>query len=200
MAFSPLVAQLISALRCLPGVGPKSAQRMAITLLERGRDHGKQLAEALQLAMEHVGHCGLCRTFSETDYCTLCTHPKRDPSLLCIVESPADIYAIEQTGQHRGVYFVLMGLLSPLDGIGPDNIGMGALKERFKTGVIKEVILAMSPTVEGEATAHYTSSLAKQFNIASSRLAYGIPIGGELDLVDPNTLAHAFQTRTQYET
>lgn len=198
MAFSPLVEQLMSSLCCLPGVGPKSAQRMAIMLLERGRDQGKHLAKTLQLAMEQVGHCQSCRTFSETDVCQLCTHPKRDQHTLCIVESPADILALEQTGQYQGVYFVLMGLLSPLDGIGPDHIGMEMLRERLKKDTITEIILAMNPTVEGETTAHYISSLAKQFNIPSSRLAYGIPIGGELDLVDGNTLAHAFNTRTEY--
>lgn len=199
MAFSPLVEELITALRCLPGVGQKTAQRMAISLLERGRESGKTLATALQSAMEHVGHCNACRTFSETPLCNICTQSKRDQTSLCIVESPADIYALEQTCQHRGLYFVLMGLLSPLDGIGPENIGIETLKARFDKGQTKELILAMSPTVEGEATAHYISSLAKRYNIDSSRLAYGIPIGGELDLVDANTLAHAFMKRTVYE-
>jgi len=196
MAFSPLVETLMSALRCLPGVGPKSAQRMAIELLERGRDNGKQLADALNKAMDQVGHCLKCRTFSETDVCHLCSHPKRDTHTLCIVESPADIFALEQTGHFRGLYFVLMGLLSPLDGIGPDNIGIDLLRERFEQGTVKEIILATNPTVEGEATAHFISTLAKQHGISATRLAYGIPIGGELDLVDPNTLAHAFVTRT----
>ena len=198
MAFSPLVEELIDSFKCLPGVGPKTAQRMAIALLERGRENGKKLALALQNAMEHVGHCASCRTFSETPICHLCTNPKRDHTSLCVVENPADIFAIEQTCQHRGVYFVLMGLLSPLDGIGPENIGIESLKDRFAKGETKELILAMSPTVEGEATAHYISTLAKRHNINASRLAYGIPIGGELDLVDPNTLAHAFMKRSEY--
>lgn len=198
MAFSPLVEELIDSFKCLPGVGPKTAQRMAISLLERGRDNGKKLAVALEKAMEHVGHCASCRTFSETPLCGLCTNPKRDQTSLCVVESPADIFALEQTCQHRGVYFVLMGLLSPLDGIGPENIGIESLKDHFEKGETKELILAMSPTVEGEATAHYISTLAKRHNINASRLAYGIPIGGELDLVDPNTLAHAFMKRSEY--
>ena len=198
MAFSPLVEQLITALRCLPGVGPKTAQRMAIALLQRGRENGKHLAHSLHQAMEHVGHCTSCRTFSETPFCLLCANPARDKTLLCIVENPADIYALEQTGQHRGVYFVLMGLLSPLDGIGPEQIGMESLTEHFKKGGIREVILGMSPTVEGETTAHYISTLAKKFSIKPSRLAYGIPIGGDLDFVDANTLAHAFLMRTEY--
>ena len=198
MAFSPLVEQLITALRCLPGVGPKTAQRMAIALLQRGRQNGKRLADSLHQAMEQVGHCASCRTFSETPSCTLCANPRRDQTSLCIVENPADIYALEQTGQHRGVYFVLMGLLSPLDGIGPEQIGMESLTERFMKGGIKEVILGMSPTVEGETTAHYISLLTKKFSIKPSRLAYGIPIGGDLDFVDANTLAHAFLMRTEY--
>jgi recombination protein RecR len=195
MQFSPLLEKLIVALRHLPGVGPKTAQRMAFQLLERGRENGMQLARTLQLALTEISHCQNCRTFSETDLCKLCASNHRDPGLLCIVESPVDMAAVEQMGNYRGLYFVLMGRLSPLDGIGPDDIGIKKLAERFQQGFIKEVIIATNPTVEGEATAHYISTLVKQQNIKVSRIAHGVPFGAELEYIDSGTLAHAFAGR-----
>jgi recombination protein RecR len=195
MLSSPLLEQLIEALRYLPGVGPKTAQRMAFQLLERGRENGKRLASVLQEAMEQIGHCASCRTFSESDICKLCASSHRDPSLLCILESPLDLSAVEQMGGYRGRYFILMGHLSPLDGIGPEEIGINQLKSLLTNGNIKEVILATNPTVEGEATAHYISELVKQYSIKASRIAHGVPLGGELEYIDSGTLAHAFAGR-----
>lgn len=193
--FSPLLNQLIDALRCLPGVGPKTAQRMAFQLLERGRDNGKNLARVLHDAMQLIQHCQQCRTFSEAILCKLCVSSHRDSSLLCIVENPIDMAAVEQMGSYRGLYFVLMGHLSPLDGIGPADLGMKELSARLAEGVIKEVILATNPTVEGEATAHYLSNLIKQHAIKVTRIAHGVPLGGELEYIDSGTLAHAFAGR-----
>jgi recombination protein RecR len=195
MPFSPLLEQLVEALRCLPGVGPKTAQRMAFQLLERGREKGKHLAKTIQDAMQDIHHCKKCRTFSETDYCTICASPQRDTSLLCIVESPADIVAVEQMGSYRGHYFTLMGHLSPLDGIGPDDLGMKELSLLLSQKNIKEVIVATNPTVEGEATAHYISELLKQYQVKITRIAHGVPFGGELEYIDSGTLAHAFAGR-----
>jgi recombination protein RecR len=195
--FSPLINRLIEDLRCLPGVGPKSAQRMAFHLLERDREGALALARSLTEAAEHVGHCSQCRTLSETDVCPLCANPNREQNLLCVVESPADVRAIEQATPYRGRYFVLMGHLSPLDGIGPDEIGLTQLDARFAEGTISEIILATNPTVEGEATAHYISEMAKVHGIASSRIAHGVPLGGELEYVDSGTLSHAFTGRRQ---
>lgn len=195
MLFSPLLEQLIEALRCLPGVGPKTAQRMAFQLLERSRENGKNLARILHDAMTHINHCQNCRTFSESELCKLCSSPHRDPSALCIVESPTDMVAIEQIGMYRGLYFVLMGHLSPLDGIGPEDLGIKKLMTLLGNGNIKEVILATNPTVEGEATAHYISEVVKQHNIKVTRIAHGVPLGGELEFIDSGTLAHAFAGR-----
>jgi recombination protein RecR len=197
MHFSPLLEQLIEALRCLPGVGPKTAQRMAFQLLERNRDKGRQLAKTLQNAMENIQHCKNCRTFSETALCRLCTSPQRDSTVLCIVESPGDIVAVEQMGHYRGLYFVLMGHLSPLDGIGPEELGISALVPLLIRGTIKEVIIATNPTVEGEATAHYISELIKQQAVKVTRIAHGVPLGGELEYIDSGTLAHAFAGREE---
>lgn len=197
MGFSPLINRLIEDLRCLPGVGPKSAQRMAFHLLEHDREGAKRLASSLNEAVEHVGNCTQCRTLSETEICPLCANASRDRSLLCVVESPADVRAIEQATHFQGRYFVLMGHLSPLDGIGPAEIGLDQLEERLREGNIKEVILATNPTVEGEATAHYISEIAKSHNITSTRIAHGVPIGGELEYVDGGTLSHAFSGRRQ---
>lgn len=197
MAFSPLINRLIEDLRCLPGVGPKSAQRMAFHLLERDREGAKRLAASLNEAAEHVGHCLQCRTLSETDICSLCASASRDRSLLCVVESPADVRAIEQATHYQGRYFVLMGHLSPLDGVGPADIGLEQLDNRLSEGDISEVILATNPTVEGEATAHYISEMVKNYDISSSRIAHGVPIGGELEYVDSGTLSHAFSGRRQ---
>lgn len=195
MKFSPLLEQLIEALRCLPGVGPKTAQRMAFQLLERGRDNGKHLAHTLQMAMQNILHCKNCRTFSESELCKLCASPHRDPTLLCIVESPIDMVAVEQMGSYRGLYFVLMGHLSPLDGIGPEDLGMKELNQMLAAGTIKEIILATNPTVEGEATAHYISELVKPYAAKVTRIAHGVPLGGELEYIDSGTLARAFAGR-----
>lgn len=195
MQFSPLLAQLIEALRCLPGVGPKTAQRMAFQLLDRQRDKGKHLAKTLHQAMQDINHCKNCRTFSESEFCSFCKSPQRDRSLLCIVESPADIVAIEQMGSYRGLYFVLMGHLSPLDGIGPEELGIKELAVLLASGMIKEMILATNPTMEGEATAHYISEIAKQHPIKVTRIAHGVPLGSELEYIDSGTLAHAFAGR-----
>jgi recombination protein RecR len=195
MQFSPLLEQFIEALRCLPGVGPKTAQRMAFQLLERGREKGKHLAKIMQDAMQQINHCQLCRTFSETELCKLCSSTYRDPALMCIVENPADVAAVEQMGSYRGLYFVLMGHLSPLDGIGPEDLGIKQLAIQLAQGTIKEVILATNPTVEGEATAHYISALVKKHSIKVTRIAHGVPLGGELEYIDSGTLAHAFAGR-----
>lgn len=195
MRFSPLLEQLIESLRCLPGVGPKTAQRMALQLLTRSRENGRRLAQSLQDAMNHIQHCQRCRIFSEEALCEICLSTHRDDTLLCIVENPIDVSAIEQTGTFRGKYFVLLGRLSPLDGIGPEEIGITKLQALFENGDIKEVILATNPTVEGEATAHYLSEFAKQFQIKVSRIAHGVPIGSELEYIDASTLAHALAGR-----
>lgn len=195
MRFSPLLEQLIDALRCLPGVGPKTAQRMAMQLLTRGRENGQRLARTLVDAMQNIKHCQQCRIFSEHNLCDICTSLHRDATTLCIVENPIDVSALEQTSSYRGKYFVLLGRLSPLDGIGPEEIGIAQLKMRFDQGDIKEVILATNPTVEGEATAHYISELAKPYKIKVTRIAHGVPIGSELEYIDASTLAHALAGR-----
>ena len=195
MRFSPLLEQLIDALRCLPGVGPKTAQRMAMQLLTRGRDNGQRLAKTLVEAMEKIRHCSLCRIFSENAICDICSSHNRDASTLCIVENAIDVSVLEQTSSYRGKYFVLLGRLSPLDGIGPEEIGIGQLKARFEQGDIQEVILATNPTVEGEATAHYISELARPYSIKVTRIAHGVPIGSELEYIDSSTLAHALAGR-----
>lgn len=194
-SFSPLIDNLIESLRCLPGVGPRSAQRMALHLLERDRERAQRLSQAISTACDKVGHCESCRTLCETTHCHICNNPKRDASSLCIVETPADILAIEQTGSFRGKYFVLLGHLSPLDGIGPSDIGIDKLQQRLKTGGITEVILATNPTVEGEATAHYIAEITKAQQIQTTRIAHGVPLGSELELIDGGTLAHAFAGR-----
>ena len=198
MAASPLLNQLMTALRCLPGVGPKSAQRMALHLLERNRDGGQRLAAALQAALEGIGHCRSCRDLSETEFCPVCANPHRDRSLLCVIETPADVLAVEQATGFQGVYFVLMGHLSPLDGIGPVELGLATLEARLAEGEIREIILATNPTVEGEATAYYIAELAREHAIRTTRIAHGVPLGGELDSVDGGTLAHAFAGRREW--
>ncbi len=195
MSFSPLLNQLIDALRCLPGVGPKSAQRMAFHLLERGRDRALHLSDSLQQAISHIGRCNTCRTFSETTICSLCNRTDRDRSTLCVVENPIDVLAIEQTSCFKGLYFVLMGHLSPLDGIGPDDIGIADLQVRVESGEVSEVIIATNPTVEGEATAHYIAVLVKKRGIKTSRIAHGVPLGSELEFVDGGTLSRALLAR-----
>jgi len=193
---SPLIEQLINALRCLPGVGPKSAQRMAFNILERNRDNGLTLSKALTRAIDNVSNCQFCRTLSEEDLCSICSSTSRNASQLCIVESPADIMAIEQTASYRGRYFVLMGHLSPIDGIGPEDIGLHQLIRHLDENSVEEIILATNPTVEGEATAHYIANLVKGRNIPCTRIAHGVPVGGELEYLDGNTLTKAFNART----
>lgn len=195
MRFSPLLEQLIESLRCLPGVGPKTAQRMAMQLLTRGRDNGRRLAERLTEAMNLIRHCDMCRIFSEHELCEICASHNRDATTLCIVENAIDVTVLEQTSSYRGKYFVLLGRLSPLDGIGPQEIGINQLKARFDQDDIKEVILATNPTVEGEATAHYISELARPYKIKVTRIAHGVPIGSELEYIDSSTLAHALAGR-----
>ncbi|TVP88824.1 MAG: recombination protein RecR [Pseudomonadaceae bacterium] len=196
MSFSPRIRQLIDGLRGLPGVGPKTAQRMALHLLERDRSAGRQLAAALDAAMDGVGYCQRCRSLSEDDICRLCSDPSRDDSLLCVLQSQADVWAVEQAGGYNGRYFVLKGSLSPIDGLGPDEIGIPALMASIQGREVAEVILATNPTVEGEATAHYIAGLLRPRGIQLSRLAHGIPLGGELEFVDGGTLAHALAGRT----
>jgi recombination protein RecR len=199
MLYPPALTQLVEALRCLPGVGPKSAQRMAFHLLERDRQAIKSLATALSQAEERIGQCTRCRMFAENTLCPICLSPKRDRALLCVVESPADVVAVEQSGSYRGTYFVLMGHLSPLDGIGPEQLGLPQLDALFQSGEIQEVILATNPTVEGATTAHYIGELAHTRGVKASRIAHGVPMGGELEYVDGGTLAHAIAGRLKVE-
>ncbi len=194
-ASSPLLKELVEALRCLPGVGGKSAQRMAMQLLERDREGGRRLAAALEQAMQHIGNCSRCRNFSEHEVCGLCASDSRDRGVLCVVESPSDLAAIEQATGYRGQYFVLLGRLSPLDGTGPEELGLPRLAARLGEGEVQEMIIATNPTVEGEATAHYLGRLASAAGIRATRLAHGVPLGGELEYVDRSTLAHAFGGR-----
>ncbi|WP_331346606.1 recombination mediator RecR [Cellvibrio sp. UBA7661] len=193
--FSPLIDELMASLRCLPGVGPKSAQRMALHLLERDRTGAERLAQSLHRAVEGVGRCQRCRTLTEQALCGICANTRRDNSLLCVVETPGDVLAIEQAGTYQGKYFVLLGHLSPIDGIGPEDIGVDQLITLLQQESITEVILATNPTVEGEATAYYISERAKNLNVTVSRIAHGVPLGGELEFIDGGTLAHAFSSR-----
>lgn len=196
MAFSPLINDLIQALRCLPGVGPKSAQRMALYLLQREPDQARHLADCLQRASTEVGFCSRCHTLTEAELCHFCADKKRDHELLCIVESPSDVIAIEQTGNYRGQYFVLLGHLSPIDGIGPEQLGLDRLSNLIQQQPPLEVIIATNPTVEGEATAHYLNRLIRQLCRAKvSRIAHGVPMGGELEYIDGGTLSRALISR-----
>ena len=195
MLYPPTLNRLIEALRCLPGVGPKSAQRMAFHLLERDRDGAREIAASVGQAIEKLGHCQRCRMFAEGELCPVCTSASRDRSLLCVVESPADVVAIEQSGSFRGCYFVLMGHLSPLDGVGPSEIGVESFEKLLGESEVREVILATNPTVEGEATAHFLAEVVTRRGIRASRIAHGVPVGGELEYVDGGTLAHALAGR-----
>jgi recombination protein RecR len=195
MQHSPHLARLIDALRTLPGVGPKTAQRMAFHLLQEGRDGARALASSLDAAIERVGRCRRCRMLTEEELCSVCSAAQRDATLLCVVESPADVIAIEQSGGYRGRYFVLMGHLSPLDGVGPEQLGVRDLEALLDGGELREVILATNPTVEGEATAHFLSEVVAAHGLRASRIAHGIPIGGELEYIDGGTLAHALAGR-----
>lgn len=192
---SPLLDELVQALRCLPGVGAKSAQRMAFQLLERDRAGARRLADKLIAAVERIGLCQRCRTFTEDQLCSLCRASGRDDALLCVVESPADLYALEQATGYRGRYFVLHGRLSPLDGRGPRELGLDLLADRLAEGQVRELIVATNPTVEGEATAHYLAEIARAAEVSPTRIAHGVPVGGELEYIDRSTLAHAFSGR-----
>ena len=199
MSSSPSLAELVNALKCLPGVGQKSAQRMALHLIERDQTGAKRIADAMLTALEKVQHCKQCRNFSDTDLCDICGSQKRDAATLCIVETPADVLAIEASGAYQGLYYVLLGRLSPLDGIGPDQLGLDILEDHLNQGVIREIILATSATVEGDITAQFVVDIARKFTIKTSRLARGIPLGGELEYVDSGTLSRALSGRQQYD-
>ena len=193
--FSPLIDNLISALRCLPSVGPKSAQRMALQLLERDRDGAIKLADALQKAMQGVERCSSCRNLTEEPVCGICRNQRRNQQLMCVVEQPADVLAIESSGSFSGRYFVLLGKLSPIDGIGPRELGIDLLLRQVAETDVTEVIIATNPTVEGEATANYIADHVKSLGVSVSRIAHGVPLGGELEFIDGGTLAHALGSR-----
>ncbi len=195
MSSSPLIDELIEAFRCLPGVGQKSAQRMSLHLLERNREGGRKLGETLALALDKIGNCRHCRNLTEAEVCRICANPGRERGLCCVVETPADVLAIEQAGAYRGVYFVLMGHLSPIDGIGPEQLGIPLLLERVAGAGFKEVILACNATVEGDATAWYIAEQLRGAKVRISRIAHGVPVGGELEFTDGGTLTHAFSGR-----
>lgn len=199
MLFSPVIEHLLESLRILPGVGPKSAQRMALHLLERDRIGGERLAQALHEALERVGYCQRCRNLTEHEVCSLCEDARRDTTTLCVVESPADLMAFEEAGGYRGRYFVLHGHLSPLDGIGPEALGLELLEQEVRMHGYQEVVLATNPTVEGEATAHYIAQQLLPLGVTFSRLAYGVPLGGELEYVDGGTLSRAFSGRQPFQ-
>ena len=194
-----MIETLNKAFCALPGVGAKTAQRFVYHLLERNREGGFELAKALVDAMEHVKHCSSCRTLSEKTICNICANDNRDDTQLCIVETPTDIHAIEQSSVYKGKYFVLSGYLSPIDGIGATELGLDELEQKLRDQNVEEIILATNATVEGEVTAHYISNMAKQFDVQITRIAHGIPIGGELEYADINTIAHALSGRKNYD-
>ncbi len=198
MAHGGLIDSLVGALQRLPGVGPKSARRMAFHLLVRDRDGGRRLAQVLIEAMDRIGRCQLCRNLTEQEICAVCSSPQRDRALLCVLESPADVQAIDQAAGYQGLYYVLHGHLSPLDGIGPEELELHRLQQRLEQGEVRELILATNPTVEGEATAHYLAELARDRGIRSTRIAHGVPMGGELEYVDGGTLRQALNGRRDY--
>ena len=195
--YSPLLNQLIEALQCLPGVGVKSAQRMAFHLLDKDREGGGRLAAVLDRAMRSIRNCERCRMLTEEALCRFCASDRRDANQLCVVETPADLLAIEQSGAYRGRYFVLMGHLSPIDGIGPAELGLELLERRLAAERFNEVVLATSVTVEGDATAHLVATLAQKHGLRASRIAYGVPVGGELEYIDGGTLARALSGRRE---
>ena len=199
MSYSPLLINLIEALRCMPGIGRKSAQRIAFHLLERDRDGAKILSSSLMSAASEIGHCHKCRMFTEVDLCNICSANGRDEKSICVVESPADVMALEDATGYRGMYFILMGHLSPIDGVGPDELGLKQLEERLREEEISELIIATNSTVEGDATAHYLAEMASRHDVGASRIAHGIPLGGELEYVDGGTLSHAFFGRRLVE-
>jgi recombination protein RecR len=196
VSFSPLIDELITALRCLPGVGPKSAQRMAFQLLLQRREGAARLTRTLERALEQVGQCSHCRTLTEQTLCEICANPRRNRALLCVVESPIDALALETAGSYQGLYYVLHGKLSPIDGVGPAEIGIPVLFERLQQEPVEELIVATNATLEGEATAHYIADRARSLSIRCTRIAHGVPLGGELEYVDGGTLSHALSGRT----
>lgn len=198
-SYSPLLRQLITALQCLPGVGSKSAQRMAFHLLQRDRDGARGLAASLSDAAERIGNCSRCRMLTENELCRFCSSTRRDDRQLCVVETPADVLAIEQSGGYEGRYFVLMGHLSPIDGIGPAELGLDLLEQRLAGGGIEEIVVATGFTVEGDATAHLLASMAHKHGVNATRIAYGVPVGGELEFTDSSTLSRAFSGRRRIE-
>ncbi|MGE0858534.1 MAG: recombination mediator RecR [Gammaproteobacteria bacterium] len=198
MIASPLLAELIAALQFLPGVGPKSAQRIAFHLLEKHRDKARRLSDVLRRAADEIGQCASCRTFCETEICALCASPNRDAGLICVVESPLDVQAIEQAADFRGRFFVLLGRLSPIDGVTPETLGMPLLEQRLAGGEVREMVVATGTTMEGEATAHYLRQLAQRAGVRATRIAYGVPVGGDLEFVDGSTLSHALASRRDY--
>lgn len=195
---SPLLAEFIQVLQYLPGIGPKSAQRIAFHLLEQHRDRARRLADIMRRAADQIGQCASCRTFCETPVCELCRSTQRDPALICVVESPLDVASIEAAADFRGRYFVLMGRLSPIDGVTPETIGMPLLEQRLAQGEVREMIVATGTTMEGEATAHYLRQIAQHANVRATRIAYGVPVGGDLEFVDASTLSHALASRRDY--
>ena len=199
MSYSPLITHLIESLLCMPGIGRKSAQRIAFHLLERDKQGAEILSGALHDAASNIRHCDKCRMFTDSELCNICISKDRDRSTVCIVESPADVMAIEDATGYKGMYFILMGHLSPIDGIGPEDLGLNNLEHRFNEEDISELIIATNSTVEGDATAHYLSGIATKYNIKASRIAHGIPLGGELEYVDGGTLSHAFLGRRDME-
>jgi len=194
----PLLEQLIEALQCQPGIGPKSAQRIAFQLLERDRERGLKLAGILAEALERIGRCASCRTFTESEICRICASSVRDGSTLCVVESPVDVASIESAADYRGKYFVLMGHLSPIDGITPETLGLHLLEKRLEGGEVGELIVATGTTMEGEATAYYLKEIAARATVTATRIAHGVPMGGELEYVDGSTLSHAIASRREY--
>ncbi len=200
MSYSPLLQQLIQALQCLPGVGVKSAQRMVFHLLDKDREGATRLARALEEGSRLIHHCEICRMLTEEPKCSICVNARRDTSQLCVVEMPADVIALEQSAAYQGRYFVLMGHLSPIDGIGPKELGLELLEQRLQAEDITEVVLATSVTVEGDATAHIIAAMAKAHDIRASRIAYGVPMGGELEFIDSGTLSRAMTGRREIET
>lgn len=198
MSSSPSLDRLVDALSCLPGVGRKSAQRMVLYLIDKNRDAAQQIADSLNYSLKYVQHCELCRNFSDDSQCTICSNPKRRSDLLCVVETPADVLAIEASGSFSGRYFVLLGKLSPLDGIGPDDLGLDLLQRRLENENFEEIILATNPTIEGEITAQYIADMAKKYKFKTSRIAHGVPMGGELEYIDSSTLTRAISGRQNY--
>ena len=196
MSYSPLIQKLIDAFCCLPGVGPKSAQRMAMHLLERQREAGLNLSKVLAEAVNHVGRCSRCRILTEDETCHICLSPQRDDAMICVVENPSDVFAIELSGEYRGRYFVLLGHLSPIDGIGPEQIGIVDLLDRIASDEVEEVILATSATIEGQTTAYYIQESLKNSKVKITKLAQGLPVGGEIENLDDGTLISAFKNRS----